>query len=154
MSVASLYSKHQALATRLSKGFYVPGWEPDDVVQEARVALWEACRCFQPVRGVPFPPFATLVIKRRLRDMLRKALRNKQAVLTGADREYEARVEDLTAELLDNRDLIDRLCAQSLTLSHSQRRALLRIINGEPLEGKADDMARYRVRANLRKSLL
>ena len=51
--------------------------DPDDVRQEALIALWEAARAHDKTKA-PFPPFARLVIKRRLRDRLQAATRQKR----------------------------------------------------------------------------
>lgn len=68
----ALYQRNTDLARLIAGDFRLPGHDRDDVHQEARIALWEAARCYDKTRG-PFRPFARLVITRRLTDLVRAA---------------------------------------------------------------------------------
>ena len=73
----ALWTKNRTIALAIATEWRIPGMDPDDVRQEALVALWEAARAHDKTKG-PFPPFARLVVKRRLRDRLQAATRQKR----------------------------------------------------------------------------
>lgn len=77
MNVPALWTKNRGIALGIAPEWRIPGLDPDDVRQEALIALWEAARCHDREKG-PFPPFARLVIQRRLRDLLQAATRQKR----------------------------------------------------------------------------
>jgi DNA-directed RNA polymerase specialized sigma24 family protein len=81
-----LWTKHRGIALGIAPEWRIPGMDPDDVRQEALVALWEAARDHDKAKG-PFPPFARLVIKRRLRDRLQAATRQKRTAMFDHDTE-------------------------------------------------------------------
>jgi DNA-directed RNA polymerase specialized sigma24 family protein len=75
--VPQLWTKHRNIAVAVAAEWRIPGMDPDDVRQEALIALWESGRAHDKEKG-PFPPFARLVINRRLRDRLQAATRQKR----------------------------------------------------------------------------
>jgi RNA polymerase sigma factor (sigma-70 family) len=77
MSVPALWTKHRPIALAIASEWRIPHLDPDDVRQEALIALWEAARCHDKAKG-PFPTFARLVVKRRMRDLLQAATRQKR----------------------------------------------------------------------------
>ena len=44
--VPARWTKHRPIALGLAREYRVPGMDPDDVHQEALIALWEACRAY------------------------------------------------------------------------------------------------------------
>ena len=44
--VPARWTKHRPIALGLAREYRVPGMDPDDVRQEALIALWEACRAY------------------------------------------------------------------------------------------------------------
>ena len=147
MSAPALWTKHRPLALMLARDFYLPGADQDDVRQEAMIALWEAARTHDPGKG-SFPNWARVVIRRHLTDCVRTATRGKQLVLTQAGR-FE-HVVLFANDADEHRQAVRELVASACNLSQPERAALTRIIDGAPLEGKADDNLRYRVRKKLR----
>ena len=91
-TVPARWTKHRPIALGLAREYRVPGMDPDDVRQEALVALWEACRAYDREKGT-FPPFARLVINRRLTDLLRAATREKRSAVTVSDVDVPAHDE-------------------------------------------------------------
>lgn len=88
-----LWTKHRPIALAIAAEWRIPHLDADDVRQEALVALWEAARCHDKTRG-PFPPFARMVVKRRMRDLLQSATRMKR---TG-ELDYDAKPVSPSAE--------------------------------------------------------
>ena len=82
--VPALWTKNRKIALAIAAEWRIPHLAADDVRQEALIALWEACRCHDKTKG-SFPPFARLVIGRRMRDLLQAATRQKRT----ADLDYE-----------------------------------------------------------------
>lgn len=75
--------RYRPLALSIARDYYLPGSDPDDVRQEAMIALAIADRNFTPERG-EFVSFAYVCIRRRLDTALKKATRKKHRVLTEA----------------------------------------------------------------------
>lgn len=153
-TVTSLYERNTKLIDQQVANFYaIPGHSRADLVQEGRIALWEAAKAFDPGYGVPFRAFATIVIRKRLVDMLVAARRRKQMVLTESLRFWDARVEDGMAEQMEVLMQIGRLVEAAKELPPTHRVALQRIIDGRPSTGKAEDNARWKARRSLRKAV-
>lgn len=89
MSAPALWTRHRTLARAIARDWSIPGWERQDVEQEAMVALWEAARAWRPDGGASFPAFARQVISRRLTDALRAEQRWKRRPLNESLRVVE-----------------------------------------------------------------
>jgi RNA polymerase sigma factor (sigma-70 family) len=68
-SVAALFAAHASLISKLvrSAAWQFPGIDLQDLMQIARVAIWQAALRFDPRRGAPFEHFASVCIKNALR---------------------------------------------------------------------------------------
>ncbi len=157
MSAApALYVKHEALALALSTGWRLPGADADDVRQEARIALWEAARCYDATLGVPFTAFARLVIARRLRDALRRYGQRRHQMLTDAERDT-SEIPTTHADILERRQELRQLVIAFHALSPLEQKAILTSANGTPCsevgELKSVDNATQRGRQKLRRAL-
>jgi DNA-directed RNA polymerase specialized sigma24 family protein len=127
--------------------YAVPGYEPEDLAQEARLALFQA--------GDPVGPLATVVIQRRLISLLRSATRERQRALNDSVRRHD---EHAALDLLPGgRDPADVVCARDElrrrgeTLTPSERRALVYVVAGIPYErDRRVDNAVTRARRKLR----
>jgi RNA polymerase sigma factor (sigma-70 family) len=139
----ALWTKNRRIAFHVAKEFFAPGHEQQDIEQECLIGLWEAARSHDPAKG-KFPPFALLVIRRRLTTFITQANRNKHLVLTEAVRDYDMPVEEETGGQL--RLILDLLP----TLTELERDALRRSLNGEPITSKSYDNALQRARQKLR----
>ncbi|MFS8641253.1 MAG: sigma-70 family RNA polymerase sigma factor [Symbiobacteriaceae bacterium] len=53
-----------------------PSWMHEEVLAEARVGLWRACRSYDPARGIAFSTYATIVIQNELRRFYRDMRRH------------------------------------------------------------------------------
>lgn len=80
------FERYRPYALKIARDYTLPGHDPDDVRQEAVLALWKADITFDATRGVPFHAFAGLVIRRQLGSKVRSALRPSHAILTDATR--------------------------------------------------------------------
>lgn len=79
-----LIRRHDGLCHAIARRYYAPGLDRDDLLQEARIGLLSAFHSYDPARGLPFPRFAALAIRRRLDTAIRAALRGKHQVLNTA----------------------------------------------------------------------
>lgn len=77
----AMFTAQRKAALAIAAEWSIPGMDPDDVRQEALVALWVAAGKHDPERG-PWPPFARLSIKARMRDLLQHANRQCRAGTT------------------------------------------------------------------------
>lgn len=154
---SGLYAKHRGIALGLAKDWHLPGGDADDVRQEALIGLWIATQKWNRDRG-SFPPFARLVIQRRLTSLLRSALRERNNVLTSSKRVCgdEIEIVDTLAgpdleRIVTTRETLTRLCAAVSLLSDLEREALSAHLNGDGVYSvKSLDNALARARAKLR----
>lgn len=72
-----MFTQQRKAALAIAAEWQIPGLAADDVRQEALLALWVATGKHDPARG-PWPPFARLTIKARMRDLLQAATRQKR----------------------------------------------------------------------------
>lgn len=85
-AVDELLRRHEGLVRSVTRRFFVPGGDADDVRQQAMIGFWKAVRDFSPAGGSAFPSFARTCMQRQVVTAVRAATRNKHAPLTGADR--------------------------------------------------------------------
>jgi RNA polymerase sporulation-specific sigma factor len=165
-TVPSLWTKHRWLARHHADQYTLPGAERQDVRQEADIALWIACRSFDPDRGAAFKTFASLVITRRLATLVKAALAAKHQplndslrVATNLDDETDRLVELLpgphdTERVVVMRDTLTRLTIAVSQLTPLERAAVAHAANGERYaDDKSVDNALTRSRAKLRKAV-
>jgi RNA polymerase sigma factor (sigma-70 family) len=95
---AELFHHHLDVADRIAASFdNIPGFQPDDVRQVARVALQKAAQNFNPDQGVPFRGYAPRVVRNALRDAYRFQARRAVEQPT-LDRPVDAGKSDLTGK--------------------------------------------------------
>lgn len=136
----ALWTKHRGIAHAIAAGYRIPGADHQDVVQEALIALWEACRCHDPAKG-PFPPFARLVINRRLCNAVKIAGRKRKREVYGLG---------LEAQAPEHENPLPELLHGFARLTEPEQQAIRDVVNGEPLRSKRDDNTRYAARRKLR----
>lgn len=142
MTRSALFLRHRGIALGEARDWTIPGLWPDDVRQEALVALWEATGCHDRERG-PFPAFARLVVKRHLRDLLQAARRQKRTATFDRDAD-PADVRDRIASRLELLDLA------RAPLSDAERQAVADHLGGLPARSsKQHDNALQRARRKL-----
>lgn len=80
MTRPAMFTQQRKAALAIAREWSIPGMDADDVRQEALVALWLATAKHDPERG-PWPPFARLAVKARMRDLLQAATRDKRTAV-------------------------------------------------------------------------
>jgi RNA polymerase sigma factor (sigma-70 family) len=101
--------EHQKLVYWVARKFAGKGLDLSDLIAEAQVALANACRCFDPGRGIKFSTYATTAMVRQL------------IIATGRQHEW-----------VHNRvDLPDNLATASRD-EPKARRDILRLLDGLP----------------------
>lgn len=113
--------------------FFAPGYEPEDLAQEARIAAWLAPEC---------PKIAA---RRQVLDVVKVA--NRKAVLCELDTEPATTAD--VVDVVDARERLRGVLAADLT--PKMREAIGRVIRGEPIryEEKALQGALARARRRL-----
>jgi RNA polymerase sigma factor (sigma-70 family) len=139
--------KHRGIALGISKDYFLPGFDEDDVRQEAFVALWEATGLYEPEKGV-FPTIARTVVHNHLRDLVQAANRLKRKAAI--------------ADWVDPPDVRDRIAARlqlldlaRVSLTERERNALHdHVAEGVPATStKSHDCALTSARRKLRKEM-
>lgn len=114
MPFAELVDRYIGLVRALSRKYYLPGGDREDVIQEGLMGLYKAARDYNPDVNASFRSFASKVIERHLITALKTALRGKAMILTRAER-FEAHVqEDRYAHIKELGELIANTAADPL----------------------------------------
>lgn len=135
----------------MSRVYAIPGYDPDDLRQEAQLALLQA--------GSPDGALATVVVQRHLVSLLRSAGRDRRRLLDETVRWIEcdgSAVDalDLATGGCDPSEAVcarDRLRRMGSTLTQAERRALVCVVAGIPFahDRRVENHAR-RAREKLR----
>lgn len=75
-----LLDKYKSLASKIARSYFLVGAESEDVLQEAMLGLYSACRTYKS-EGATFKSFATLCITRSVQSAVKQANRLKYKVL-------------------------------------------------------------------------
>jgi DNA-directed RNA polymerase specialized sigma24 family protein len=129
---------HLAVADKIAHSFQIYGHDPDDLRQEARLALWLATRTYDPARGA-FPAYAGVCIRGRLLTMMKNVYRRPTTQIL-----FDVYEAPEPAPSLDW--LIDALPR----LTDLERSSLRDILDGRPQKSKVADNACWRARRKLR----
>lgn len=149
-----LIHRHRSMCERIANGFFIPGSDQDDVVQEALIGLTKAIRDYRETPGSDFEAFAGMCIRRNVITAVKNARRLKHAMLNEAGRRTdddggrhgvfdlvdlaEARDADPHASLEFRDDLAGASAALRRSLSPLQAAALIGTANGMPYGEIAD----------------
>jgi len=77
-----LIDKYKALASKISRSYFLIGAESEDLLQEAMIGLYSACRNYKNNQGSSFKTFATLCINRAVQTAVKTANRLKNRLLS------------------------------------------------------------------------
>ena len=144
MTPAAALARYDGMVCAIAAGYYAPGFDRDDMRQEARIALLEAVRIHRHDGGASLATFARIIVRRHLMDLVTRERRLKR----GADRTVALELvldEDLRlADVLANprapdplRIVVERERLATITrvlsreLSPLEREAVTGYINGE-----------------------
>lgn len=169
MTAASLWTKHRGIAYAAARDYYIPGADEDDVRQEALIGLWVASTSFDPAHGVPFPIFATMVVRRRLNTAVKLANAGKHQPLNGSARtavDSEGDTDEIVALLPHLHQVSDQVeTAEEIRrllrairdeLTDVERAAVLGVASGLPYSQigphKQTDNALQRARRKLKEA--
>ncbi|MCL2407577.1 MAG: sigma-70 family RNA polymerase sigma factor [Defluviitaleaceae bacterium] len=83
MDVEAIINKYSPLVHGLASKLSAPGVEREDLFQEGLIGLYGAILAFDKEKEVDFTYFARLCVERRLHSVIKAALRQKHAPLTG-----------------------------------------------------------------------
>lgn len=80
----ALLELHEPLARRVCHGFFLANGESADLLQVARIGLWQAIHCWDPARGTQFRHFAMLVMRREVMMLVTASRAHNQGLLNSA----------------------------------------------------------------------
>lgn len=139
--------------------FYGPGLEHDDLLQEARIGLFKACRGWNG--SAPFPAFAVLVVDRHLATAVKMAQAGKHSPLNDsvrfeqpADDDWELTLADVVPApaCTDPAVIVETRCELRLVLDAVSRftamesTVLVRRLNGASYEQAGAGLGRLPAR--------
>ena len=61
-----LLARYRPARRQISRRYFLPGGERDDLFQEATIGFWKAIRDYRPETRVPFEHFVDLCVDRQL----------------------------------------------------------------------------------------
>jgi RNA polymerase sporulation-specific sigma factor len=90
----ALIQRYRRLALARCRGYYLPGGDTDDIVQEALIGLYKAVRDYRSDRQTSFRGFAEVCITRQILTAVKAAGRRKHQPLNHYVSISRPRVED------------------------------------------------------------
>lgn len=110
MTEADVIRRYYGKALAISRQYFLPGGEPEDLLQEALIGLLEAHRAWRPDGGASFETFANLCVHRQLSTAVKTATRLKhgpmlQSVRIGVDEDGN---DYPLVELLPAKETVER----------------------------------------------
>ena len=76
-----LIARYLPMAAARAAGYFGPGLEQDDLVQEGLLGLWSAVRNYDPQKEASFAAFASQCVANRIYSAIRQALSPRQSPL-------------------------------------------------------------------------
>lgn len=76
-----LLEKYKLLASKIARSYFLVGAQSEDILQEAMIGLYSACRTFDSNAQTSFKSFATLCINRAVQSAIKTANRLKNKYL-------------------------------------------------------------------------
>jgi len=152
----SLYGRMQRRGRGAIRGVWSPSMSEDDLLQEARLGLWDAVQSYDHAPGHRFAPFASMVMRRNVLEVITRGNRQMRQVQHMLAPNTVALVDGVTVdiwEILPGRELEphDRLvCLEELRrqrdllqdVTEVERVALLGIANDRPMVEIAAQLGR------------
>jgi RNA polymerase sporulation-specific sigma factor len=99
-AVERILKIYKPIVEAKAKGFFLPGAEFDDVIQEGMLGLFKAIRDYKLESSTPFRPFAELCVLRQIITALKTATRQKHLPLNSSVGFYHSE-HDSDVNLLD-----------------------------------------------------
>lgn len=152
----SLYWRMQRRVRGAIRGVWTPSLTEEDLLQEARIGLWDAVQSYEHKPGRMFAPFASMVMRRNVLEVITygsRKMRQVQHMLAPNNVALvDGQVVDIW-EILPGRELEphDRLvCLEELRrqrdrlqeVTEVERVAVLGIANGRSMLDVADELGR------------
>lgn len=77
-----LLRRYKDMVRQVSRRYYIEGGDREDVIQEGMIGVMKAIRGFDPDAGASFGSFARLCVSRQIVSAIRRATRQKNAILS------------------------------------------------------------------------
>lgn len=101
----ALLLRYDSLINNITRKFFIQGNDSNDVLQIARIAIWEAVQHFNNNRGL-FRPFMGMVVKRRLQSAVRQSF-NCVNMPCNSSCSLDAIIYDETDEQMYNKIVVE-----------------------------------------------
>jgi RNA polymerase sporulation-specific sigma factor len=83
-AIDELMAGYGWLVEHISRGYFLPGAEREDLLQEGRLGLWEAVCSFDAAYGRPLGVHIAMQVRNRILQAVRTATRKKHSLLSEA----------------------------------------------------------------------
>ena len=121
-----LLNKYKSLAGKISRSYFLVGAEPEDILQEAMLGLYSACRKYTQDGKTSFKTFATLCINRAIQSAIKIANRQKNKVLNES---LSLSSKDINGEDIEIYIQSDELKPEDVILAKERERIFAEIID-------------------------
>lgn len=139
-----IFKRYHALSVKMTRGFYLKSFEPEDFLQEARIVFNKTIHTYDSEKGHTFGNFYKLNLKHHFYSLVRKDMAKKRIIEKHAE-SLEEMLENKqgmqyilqgkeqlpTIEILQVRE---RLVDYQATLSEFEQRVFLDFIHNEEVE--------------------
>ena len=75
--IDALITRYKPMVRKKARGYYLPGADMEDLIQEGMIGLYKAIRNFRPEIGISFDYFAELCTERQIKSAVRSSLREQ-----------------------------------------------------------------------------
>ena len=80
-ALSEVFERYKMVVRIKAKTYYIAGGDPDDIIQEGMIGLFQAVRDYEEHKGATFNTFAQLCIDRQIMTAIKKAASKKNSPL-------------------------------------------------------------------------
>ena len=73
----TLLERYKSLVVKIARGYFILGWEMEDIVQEGMIGLYKAIKGYNKSKNTTFKTFATMCIKHQIQSAIKRQTRRK-----------------------------------------------------------------------------
>ncbi len=120
LAFEEITKRYNQLLNSIARKYFLVGAGADDLMQEAMIGLYSACRSFNKSCGVAFKSFASLCVKRRLLQAVKSAGRDKnKALMSYLSIDTQGKLVVGTKDEDDNEEIGFYICAEGMSPEES-----------------------------------
>lgn len=132
-AVQEILSKYKNLVRSIARRYTLQGGETEDLIQEGMVGLFSAIGDYNEDKGMSFKNFACLLVKQRIYDAIKSAMRKKNSPMNNYVSIFQLEGEltgNAEEEFLEDESGKDFIKLLGKILSNFELRVLLLYVDG------------------------